>query len=720
MVEQKRVAVGGMRCASCAVSIEKQLQKQEGVKDVSVNLADHSLNLSFDNDTISMEVIQSKVKEIGFELQSTSEEEREEANAATAKRTRLKLIVGGVFTLPLFVVAMFLPAFPYDKWVMLVLALPVLAWSGEEFFVQAFRQARHGAANMDTLVALGTGTAFVFSAYNTVFQPSAPVYFEGAAVVITLVLLGRYLEQRARSRTSKALEELLELQAKTARVIRNGEELEIPVVEVWVGDRLRILPGERIPVDGMVRKGESLVDESMVTGEPLPVRKTKKDEVIGGTLNQSGSFEMIAQKVGSETLLSQIVELVKEAQGKKAPIQRLVDKVAGVFVPIVMAIAAASFTFWYFAYGLPLAEAVAIAVSILVVACPCALGLATPTAIMVGMGQLAKNGVLVRDAEQLEQLNKVDAMVFDKTGTLTEGKPQVEQWNWLGEIETKAITQYQNLIFSAEKQSEHPLAKAIIQFLKAKNESISTLELSEFENHSGRGIRFVYEGKTYRLGNRAFLTESDTATDALPDRDASPFTLIYFAEGTTPLLEIALSDAPKTEALSVIKELHEQGLELHLLSGDRPESVRHVAGQIGIEHLRGGVLPQEKLDYIQALQESGKTVAMIGDGINDAPALAQANVGIAMGSGTDIAMESAGVTLLGGNIRLLPRGLELAQATSRVIRQNLFWAFFYNVLAIPVAAGVLYPFLLNPMIAGGAMALSSVSVVLSSLRLLRK
>lgn len=709
-----------MRCASCAVSIEKQLQKQEGIEDVSVNLADHSLNLAFDDDAISMEVIQSKVKEIGFELQSTSEEDREEANAATAKRTRLKLIAGGLCTLPLFVVAMFLPEFPYDKWLMLVLALPVLAWSGQEFFVQAFRQARHGAANMDTLVALGTGTAFVFSAYNTVFQPDAPVYFEGAAVVITLVLLGRYLEQRARSRTSKALEELLELQAKTARVIRNGEELEIPVVEVWVGDRLRILPGERIPVDGMVRKGESLVDESMVTGEPLPARKTKKDEVIGGTLNQSGSFEMIAQKVGSETLLSQIVELVKEAQGKKAPIQRLVDKVAGVFVPVVMAIAAASFTFWYVAYGLPLAEAVAIAVSILVVACPCALGLATPTAIMVGMGQLAKNGVLVRDAEQLEQLNKVDAMVFDKTGTLTEGKPQVEQWNWLGEIESETITQYQNLIFSAEKQSEHPLAKAIVQFLKAKNESTNTLELDEFENHSGRGIRFVYEGKTYRLGNRAFLIESDTATDALPNRDASPFTLIYFAEGTTPLLEIALSDAPKAEASAVIKNLHEQGLELHLLSGDRPESVRHVAGQIGIEHLRGGVLPQEKLDYIQALQESGKTVAMIGDGINDAPALAQANVGIAMGSGTDIAMESAGVTLLGGNIRLLPRGLELAQATSRVIRQNLFWAFFYNVLAIPVAAGVLYPFLLNPMIAGGAMALSSVSVVLSSLRLLRK
>ncbi|MGF1532818.1 MAG: heavy metal translocating P-type ATPase [Bernardetiaceae bacterium] len=701
---KKKLPVRGMRCAACAVSVEKHLQKQTGVRSAAVNLANHSVQLELDEDIVSEEILDKTLAEIGFgigqpDTQSISEQPRQE---------RQKLIVATALTLPLFVVAMFVPPFPYDGWLMAALSLPVLAWSGQEFFVQAWRQALQGSSNMDTLVALGTGTAFVFSLFLVIFSPGDPVYFEGAAVVVTLVLLGRYMEQRARQRTSQALEELLNLQADTARVIRNGIETEVPLQEVWVGDRLRVLPGERVPVDGLVRKGETLVDESMLTGEPLPVHKQPRSAVIGGTINRSGSFEMIAQKVGEETFLYRMVALVEEAQGKKPPIQRLVDRISSVFVPIVMGLALLSFLYWWGWIGLPLGEALSISVSILVVACPCALGLATPTAIMVGMGQLAKAGILVRDAEALEGLERSQVIVFDKTGTLTEGKPQVKHWRWMPAAHGRE-DELQQLVWNAERESDHPLAKAIVAFLPEGQK----FDIQGFEDVPGYGIRFIHHQTNYRLGNAAFL--KDLAPADAPDH----LTYIYLADAQDCLLEIALWDAPKTDVAQLISRLQAQGLETQLLSGDRPESVRYIAQQLGITQAHGGVLPEDKLAYIQKLQAEGKKVAMIGDGINDAPALAQADIGIAMGSGTDIAMESASVTLLGGNLSLLPRAMDLARATNRVIRQNLFWAFAYNVLALPVAAGVLYPFLLNPMIAGAAMAMSSVSVVLSSLRLLR-
>lgn len=618
---------------------------------------------------------------------------------------------------------------PYGEYISMILSAPVVFYFGRHFFVNAWKQAKFGKANMDTLVALSTGIAFIFSVFNT-FYPEfwharglhAHVYYEAAAVVIAFISLGKLLEEKAKSNTSSAIKKLMGLQPKTVKAVVDGVEQELPIASVKVGYTIVVRPGEKIPVDGVVINGSSYVDESMISGEPVPVEKKAGEKVFAGTVNQKGSFQFEAQKVGGDTILAQIIKMVQEAQGSKAPVQKLVDKVAGIFVPVVIGIAIVTFITWMILGGdNAFTHALLTSVTVLVIACPCALGLATPTAIMVGVGKGAENNILIKDAESLELAHRVNAIILDKTGTITEGKPVVTDLVW--NTDDSDNTLGKEVLYSIEAQSEHPLAEAVVA--KLKGEGVANLQLHNFESLTGRGVKAQVDNRTYYVGNRKLIEESKISVSGKLSEFAARLqaeakTVVFFADQEKALAVIAIADKIKATSSAAINTLQKKGIEVYMLTGDNEQTAGAVAKQVGLKHYKAEVLPSDKADFVKGLQKQGKVVAMVGDGINDSHALAQADVSIAMGKGSDIAMDVAKMTLITSDLQSIPKALNLSSKTVLGIRQNLFWAFIYNVIGIPLAAGVLYPvngFLLDPMIAGAAMALSSVSVVGNSLRL---
>lgn len=724
--------VEGMSCAVCAQSVESMLSSLDGVNYASVNYASASVLIEFDESKVKPTDFERSIDNIGYKIIIQQEAEGildiEEKEKSKLKKAKYKAIASILFAFPIFSLSMFFPKFPNANWIMLFLTIPVLGWFGRDFFIIAFKQAKNKSTNMDTLVALSTGTAFLFSAFNTIFpnfliskgiQPH--VYFEAAVVIIALILLGRYLEEKAKSRTSDSIKKLMGLRVKTARVFRNNQELEIEIDDVKINDILLIRPGEKIPVDGKVIEGNSSVDESMITGEPIPVEKNENDYVIGATINKTGSFKMQAEKVGKNTMLSQIIEMVKNAQGSKAPAQKMADKIASIFVPTVISIAIISFLTWYFLGPNPkLTYSFVTLVTVLIIACPCALGLATPTALMVGIGKGAEQGILIKNAETLENARQIDVVVVDKTGTITKGKPEVNEIVWLkSDVQRDQILED---ILAIEKKSEHPLASSIVSYLSVL--SNNSLNVVHFNSQTGKGVSATIYENDYLIGNYQLMKDNqiDIKEEQLyfADYGAKSRTQVFITKNKILVAVICISDKIKENSVRAIKKLHSMKLQVHMLTGDNQNTAKEIAKQTGIDHFKAEVLPQDKLNYVKDLQQKGYRVAMVGDGINDSPALSQADMGIAMGHGTDIAIESADITLVKGDLEKIAMSIKLSKATVNTIHQNLFWAFIYNIIAIPIAAGILYPingFLLNPMIAGGAMAFSSVSVVLNSLRL---
>lgn len=724
--------VMGMSCASCAISVESTLAAQRGVHEAKVNIANSTAFIDFDPKVLTPGELKKAVMEIGYDLMiddvgdtdRVDQLQREEY--ITLKR---KTVGAVVLAIPVFVIGMFFMHASYANWIMLIFTLPVMVFFGRDFFVHAYVQMKHGRANMDTLVAVSTGVAFLFSLFNT-FWPEywtsrgldAHVYYEAAAVIIALILLGRLLEAKAKFSTSTAIKKLMGLQPKTVmRVLPDGREEEIPVRDVMVGDTLVVKPGDKIPVDGEVTAGDSFVDESMITGESIPVEKTKGQSVYAGTINQKGSFRFLAEKVGNETVLANIIRMVQEAQGSKAPVQKLVDRIAGIFVPVVMGISLITFAVWMFMGGeLAFTHALLTSITVLVIACPCALGLATPTAIMVGIGKGAEHNILIKDAESLELLYRVNAIVLDKTGTITEGKPIVTDISWTLSGDN---TRYRSILMEIEKRSEHPLADAVVQ--KFREEGMEYVEVEDFENQAGKGVLAKVGEQVYLVGNRALLEEygifvEDEHESLAITWEGEGKTVIFFGGEQRLLALVAIADKIKDTSRQAIKTLHEKGIEVYMLTGDNALTARAVADLVGIKHFKAEVMPAQKANFVEVLQHEGKVVAMVGDGINDSQALAQADVSIAMGKGSDIAMDVAKVTLITSDLNVIPQAIALSHQTVKAIRQNLFWAFIYNIIGIPLAAGVLYGlngFLLNPMIAAAAMAFSSVSVVTNSLRI---
>lgn len=720
-----------MTCAACAVSVESILKKATGVKDAGVNFANQSAWVEYDSSIAQPTDLQNTVRSIGYDLVVNVEDPQavqEEAQRKHYTEIRNRTLWSSILSVPVVVIGMFFMNMPYGNYISMMFTAPVVFWFGRNFYVNAWKQAKHGKANMDTLVALSTGIAFIFSTFNTFFPEfwhqrglHAHVYFEAAAVVIAFISLGKLLEERAKSSTSSAIKKLMGLQPKTVRMMVDGVEQEIPIASVKVGNVILVKPGEKIPVDGIVRNGTSYVDESMISGEPVPVEKTAGEKVFAGTVNQKGSFQLEALKVGGDTILAQIIKMVQQAQGSKAPVQKLVDKIAGVFVPVVIGIAILTFTVWMlFGGDNAFTHALLTSVTVLVIACPCALGLATPTAIMVGVGKGAENNILIKDAESLELAHKVNAVVLDKTGTITEGKPVVTNLSW--QIEN-AFPEMKNILYALESKSEHPLAEAVVNELK--KEFINNVAMTDFESLTGRGVRAIVNHTMYFIGNKKLLHENHInltdATEQLATRwQSEAKTVVFFANDKTVLAVIAIADKIKATSKAAIAALQDKGIEVYMLTGDNEQTAKAVASQVNLKHYQADVLPSGKASFVKELQEQGKVVAMVGDGINDSHALAQADVSVAMGKGSDIAMDVAKITLITSDLQLLPKAFNLSRKTVRGIRQNLFWAFIYNVIGIPLAAGVLYPvngFLLDPMIAGAAMALSSVSVVGNSLRL---
>ena len=726
--------VTGMTCASCAASVESVLKHTEGVFDASVNFANSSVLVEYDKE-LSPNQLQNALREVGYDIIIDAEDPSEVQQELQQKHyqdIKNRTIWSAILTLPIFVLGMFYMQWEPSKWISLVLAFPILFWFGRSFFINAFKQAKHGKANMDTLVALSTGIAFLFSVFNTFFPEfwlsrgiEPHVYYEAATVIITFISLGKLLEEKAKSNTSSAIKKLMGLQPKTLKIIENGEEKEVPISSVQVGQTILVRPGEKIPVDGEVSKGSSYVDESMITGEPVPVQKSQGEKVFAGTVNQKGSFQFTAEKVGGETLLSQIIKMVQQAQGSKAPVQKLVDKIAGIFVPVVLSISIVTFIVWMSVGGdNAFSQALLTSVAVLVIACPCALGLATPTAIMVGIGKGAENNILIKDAESLELGYKVNAVILDKTGTITEGKPLVTDILWKDKLQNQK--EYKEILLAIEAQSEHPLAEAVVNHLKEEN--IEQAEITSFESITGKGVKAQSEkGSKYYVGNHKLMVEKDIQIDATLMQTAESLeekakTVIFFGNEHQVLAILAIADKIKETSKKAIAMLQERGIEVYMLTGDNNKTASAVAKQVGITNYQGEVMPSDKATFVEKLQADGKIVAMVGDGINDSHALAQANVSIAMGKGSDIAMDVAKMTLITSDLQSIPKALELSKRTVLGIRQNLFWAFIYNIIGIPIAAGVLYPvngFLLDPMIAGAAMAFSSVSVVANSLRLKR-
>lgn len=726
---KKTFPVLNMTCASCANSVQTLLEKQEGVISAAVNFANTAALVEYIPTLTDGMKMKAAIQSIGYDLmidESESAKELLEERHVQEYKTLTRKTIGAIaLAVPLVVVGMFFMNIPYANYIMWALATPVVAIFGRQFFVGAYKQTKHRSANMDTLVALSTGVAYLFSVFTTLY-PSywhnrglhTHVYFEAAAVVIAFILLGKMLEERARGNTSSALKKLIGLQPKIVTIIRHGgHTMEIPVDQVRVGDTLQVKPGEKIPVDGIVISGQSFVDESMISGEPVPVEKTEKSNVYSGTINQKGGFQFRAEKVGGETRLAQIIKMVQEAQGSKAPVQKLVDKIAGIFVPVVIGIALLSFATWTILGGENgFTQGMLAFVTVLVIACPCALGLATPTAIMVGIGKGAEQGILIKDAESLELAKNVTAVVLDKTGTITEGKPEVTDMLWANNDNTKA-----HILFSIEKQSEHPLAEAVVRHLS----NSSVISIQRFESITGFGAKGFVDGKQYLAGSGKLLLMKNMTIDPLLKDTADQWlqeakTVIYFAEQTHVLAVVAIADQVKPTSQQAVHDLKKAGIEIYMLTGDNQETARAIASKVGITNYKAEVLPADKNAFIKDLQQQKKIVAMVGDGINDSSALAQADVSIAMGKGSDIAMDAARMTIISSDLTKIPKAIKLSGLTVSTIRQNLFWAFIYNIIGIPIAAGVLFPvngFLLNPMIAGAAMALSSVSVVTNSLRL---
>lgn len=730
---KKSFPVLNMTCASCAASSQSILENQTGVVNVAVNYANAIAQVEYIPTLTNPQQLKTALQTIGYDLMIDESQEAKEAledlHAKKFKALKNKTIGAVLLSIPLVIIGMFFMHMPYSNYIMWALATPVVIIFGRQFFINAWKQTKHRSANMDTLVALSTGVAYVFSMFNTLFPQfwtsrglMPHVYFEAAGVVIAFILLGKLLEEKAKGNTSSAIKKLMGLQPKTVTVVHEGgHQMEMPVAHIKVGDTLLVKPGEKIAVDGTVSNGNSFVDESMISGEPVPVEKVKDEKVFAGTINQKGSFQFIADKVGGDTVLAQIIKMVQEAQGSKAPVQKLVDKIAGIFVPIVILIAVLSLITWIVLGGENgLTQGLLALVTVLVIACPCALGLATPTAIMAGIGKGAENGILIKDAESLELAKKVNAIILDKTGTITEGKPVVTDIIWLNNDEELSL-----VLTSIEKQSEHPLAEAVLKHFEKKS---GYLPVQHFESITGFGAKAQIDKQSYYVGNDSLLqinhiSISDELKNAANKWLSEAKTVIWFANEKQALAVIAIADKIKETSKEAVKRLQESGIEVYMLTGDNPATAKAIAAQAGIDHFKAGVLPAHKADFVKELQQQGKIVAMVGDGINDSNALAQADVSIAMGKGSDIAMDVAKMTIISSDLLKIPKAIKLSKYTVAAIRQNLFWAFIYNIIGIPIAAGILYPvngFLLNPMIAGAAMALSSVSVVGNSLRLKNK
>ncbi|RXS92022.1 heavy metal translocating P-type ATPase [Geobacillus sp. PK12] len=724
--EKVTLDIEGMTCAACATRIEKGLNRMEGVTSAAVNLATNSAVVEYKEGVASVEDILEKIKKLGYKGQIRNEEQDD----AGRKEERLKqkqrqLAISIILSLPLlytmlahmpFDMGLPMPQLLMNPWFQLLFATPVQFYIGGPFYVGAYRALRNKSANMDVLVALGTSAAYVYSLYeafrtlgNPQYMPR--LYFETSAVLITLVLVGKYVEALAKGRTTEAISKLVSLQAKEATVIRNGEERKVPLEEVVIGDTILVKPGEKIPVDGTVISGASSVDESMITGESIPVDKKEGDYVIGATMNTNGVLTIRAEKVGKDTALANIIKIVEEAQGSKAPIQRMADVISGIFVPIVVGIAVVAFMIWYF-FAAPgdLAKALEAAIAVLVIACPCALGLATPTSIMVGTGKGAEQGILFKGGEYLERTHQINAVLLDKTGTVTKGKPEV----------TDVLAFREDMLdyaVSAESASEHPLAHAVVEY--GKKQAISMKPLEHFSAITGHGIEAVIDGKSILIGTRKLMKERSVAIsvheDKMVELEKQGKTVMLVAIDGQLAGIIAVADTVKESSKEAIQTLKQMGIDVYMATGDNQRTAEAIANEVGIEHVYAEVLPENKANIVEELQKQGKRVAMVGDGINDAPALAKADIGMAIGTGADVAIETADVTLVGGDLRHIPKAIELSRQTMKNIRQNLFWALFYNTIGIPVAAFGL----LEPWIAGAAMAFSSVSVVANALRLKR-
>jgi Cu2+-exporting ATPase len=727
---KKIFPVTGMSCASCAISTESIIKAQPGVVHAAVNYAYSSVQVEYVPTIIVPAQLKAAVQSIGYDLVV---EETEEAEAAIEdlhrdrlQKLKVRTLWSVAFSIPLVAIGMFFMNLPYANYIMWVLATPVVLLLGRQFFINAGKQAKHRSANMDTLVALSTGVAYLFSVFNTLFPRfwherglHPHVYFETAAVVIAFILLGKLLEEKAKASTSSAIKKLMGLQPKTVTIVHGGQHItDVPLERVAVSGIILVRPGERIPVDGEVVSGSSFIDESMISGEPVAVEKKAGDKVFAGTINQKGSFQFSAEKVGRDTFLAQIIKMVQEAQGSRAPVQKLVDTIAGIFVPVVIVIAVLSFLAWAVLGGANgVTQGLMALVTVLVIACPCALGLATPTALMVGIGRGASKGMLIKDAEALERAYKVNAIVLDKTGTITEGKPQVIDSVWIGDVSAQ-----RDILYSMERSSEHPLADALTAYLEPGSQPV---DLEQVSSLTGTGITARYNRKAYFAGNESLMLSQGipipTYLEAWrEEKQQRAHTIVFFADADEVVAAFAIADKIKDSSFQAVKDLQQLGIDVYLYTGDNQQTAASVAGAVGIRNYKAGALPGDKADFVKRLQAKGKVVAMVGDGINDSQALAQADVSIAMGKGSDIAMDVAKMTLIGSDLSRIPQALQLSRKTVRTIHQNLFWAFIYNLVGIPIAAGLLYPingFLLNPMLAGAAMALSSVSVVANSLRL---
>ncbi len=729
---KKSFPVLNMSCASCAASSQSTLENTPGVINVAVNYANATANIEYIPTIASPEKFKTALQNVGYDLMIDESEEAKDAledlHAKKFRSLKIKTYSAIILSIPLVIIGMIFMNLPYANYIMWILATPIVFVFGKQFFINAWKQLKHRSANMDTLVAMSTGIAYLFSVFNILYPQFwlnrgiiPHVYFEAAGVVIAFILLGKMLEEKAKGNTSSAIKKLMGLQPKTVTVVHDsGYQMEMNIANVKVGDTILVKPGEKIAVDGKAISGNSFVDESMISGEPIAVEKINGDKVFAGTINQKGSFQFKAEKVGGETVLAQIIKMVQEAQGSKAPVQKLVDKIAGIFVPVVIVIAILSMIIWIvFGGNNGLTHGLLALVTVLVIACPCALGLATPTAIMAGIGKGAENGILIKDAESLESAKKVNAIILDKTGTITEGKPAVTNILWLNDEE-----QYLAELISLEKQSEHPLAEAVVNYFEEKK----YLPVHHFESITGFGAKANINGKIFFAGNESLLKNNNIIIDNSLKSAADEWlhqakTVIYFSDESRAIAVIAIADKIKENSKEAISQLQKEGIEVYMLTGDNEKTAEAISQQVDIKKFKAEVLPEHKADFVKELQSHGKTVAMVGDGINDSGALAQADVSIAMGRGSDIAMDVAKMTIISSDLLKIPKAIKLSRYTVATIRQNLFWAFIYNLIGIPIAAGILFPingFLLNPMIAGAAMALSSVSVVSNSLRLKRK
>lgn len=727
-------AVTGMGCASCALKIEKALSAQKGVKESKVNYANSSVEIEFDPKIIKSLELKTITQNIGYDLIIDDNNQKDIIESTQKKEhTRLTFytIAAAILAIPVVILGMFFMHIQYINWVMLGFTIPVIGFFGRRFFISTYKQLKHFTANMDTLVAVSTGIAFLFSLFNTIYPEfwenkglEVHVYYEAVAATIAFILLGKWLEDKAKANTSTALKKLIGLQPKTViRISSDGTEKEVPISTVQAGDMLLVRPGDKIPVDGTVQNGSSFVDESTITGEPIPSEKFKGQKVFAGTINQKGSFGFIAEKVGNQTVLGNIIKMVQEAQNSKAPVQKLVDKIAAIFVPVIIGISILTFVIWILIGGEDaFIHALITSITVLVIACPCALGLATPTAIMVGIGKGAENHILIKDAESLESAHKVNAIILDKTGTITEGKPTVTNSLWHDSSDQQHV---KDILSAIEKRSEHPLAEAIVEYLQ--NENSVPVSIENFKSITGRGVTAIIKNESYFVGNRQLIIEHKIPIIYELEAEANKLqlegkTVIFFANEKNVLAILAVSDNIKSTSQEAVTLLQEQGINVYMLTGDNHQTAETVAKQVGIKYFKAEVMPSEKADFVKELQQQGFIVAMVGDGINDSHALAQADLSIAMGKGSDIAIDVAKITLINSDLKIIVKALLLSKKTVITIKQNLFWAFIYNLIGIPIAAGVLFAFngfLLNPMIAAAAMAFSSVSVVLNSLRLNR-